>query len=141
MLETLIRDKLVKYLEENNFLRDTQHGFQNICSCLTNLLDNIFHDYNKSSVVDIFYLDFRQSPPPASNSQTESTQNLRRHSDMNRKLAEEQETAHRINCKVIKLNWCHKWSASRVSSRISSIFSSHKRYQRWTFKYNIKVCG
>ena len=64
MLETLIRDKLVKHLEQNNLLKNSQHGFQNKCSCLTNLL-NLLHDiineYDESKAVDIIYLDFQKA--------------------------------------------------------------------------------
>ena len=39
ILETLIRDKLANHLEENKLIKNTQHGFRNKRSCLTNLLD------------------------------------------------------------------------------------------------------
>ena len=64
MLETLIRDKLVNHLEENNLLRDTQHGFRSKRSCLTNLLDflhDVFNLYDDSKAVDIIYLDFQKA--------------------------------------------------------------------------------
>ena len=64
MLETLIRDKLVNHLEENKLLRDTQHGFRNKRSCLTNLLDffyDVFNQYDDSKAVDIIYLDFQKA--------------------------------------------------------------------------------
>ena len=38
MLEALKRDALVNYLETNNLLRTSQHGFRKRRSCLTNLL-------------------------------------------------------------------------------------------------------
>ena len=37
------RDKIVEFLEKNNIIRDSQHGFFNKRSCLTNLL-NFLHD-------------------------------------------------------------------------------------------------
>ena len=64
MLETLIRDKLVNHLEENKLLRDTQHGFRNKRSCLTNLLDflyDVFNLYDESKAVDVIYLDFQKA--------------------------------------------------------------------------------
>ena len=64
MLETLIRDKLVKHLEDNNLIKNTQHGFRNKRSCLTNLLDffyDILNQYDKSKAVDIVYLDFQKA--------------------------------------------------------------------------------
>ena len=64
LLETIIRDKLVKHLEENNLIRDTQHGFRHNRSCLTNLLD-FFHDiinmYDEARAVDVIYLDFQKA--------------------------------------------------------------------------------
>ena len=39
IFERLIRDRVVKFLEENNKLRDSQHGFRARRSCLTNLLE------------------------------------------------------------------------------------------------------
>jgi len=38
VFETLVRDAIVKHLEEKQLLRDTQHGFRKGRSCLTNLL-------------------------------------------------------------------------------------------------------
>ena len=64
MLETLIRDKLVSHLEENYLLKNTQHGFRNKRSCLTNLLDfsyDILNQYDESKAVDIIYLDFQKA--------------------------------------------------------------------------------
>ena len=64
MLETLIRDKLVSHLEENYLLKNTQHGFRNKRSCLTNLLDffyDILNLYDDSKAVDIIYLDFQKA--------------------------------------------------------------------------------
>ena len=64
MLETLIRDKLISHLEENNLLKNTQHGFRSKRSCLTNLLDfsyDILNQYDESKAVDIIYLDFQKA--------------------------------------------------------------------------------
>jgi hypothetical protein len=64
MLESLIRDKLVNHLEENGILRDTQHGFRNRRSCLTNLLDflhDILNKYDENKAVDVIYLDFQKA--------------------------------------------------------------------------------
>ena len=64
MLETLIRDKLVKHLEQNNLLKNCQHGFQSKRSCLTNLLDflhDIIKEYDESKHVGIIYLDFQKA--------------------------------------------------------------------------------
>ena len=39
VFERIIRDSLVKFLEENELLRNSQHGFRTKRSCLTNLLE------------------------------------------------------------------------------------------------------
>ncbi len=38
ILEKILRDKIVQFIAENNVVSDTQHGFRNKRSCLTNLL-------------------------------------------------------------------------------------------------------
>ena len=43
LMESILRDKIVEFLEKNNIIRDSQHGFRNRRSCLTNLLD-FLHD-------------------------------------------------------------------------------------------------
>ena len=61
LMETVIRDKVVCYLESNNLIKDTQHGFRNKQSCQTNLLDffnNVHKMHDESRAVDIIYLDF-----------------------------------------------------------------------------------
>ena len=39
IFERLIKDRIVRFLEENNKLRDSQHGFRAKRSCLLNLLE------------------------------------------------------------------------------------------------------
>ena len=82
MLETLIRDKLVKHQEQNNLLKNSQHGFRNKRSCLTTLLDflhDIINEYDESKAVDIIYLDFQKAfdkvPPQATIVKTKSPWN------------------------------------------------------------------
>ena len=43
LMESILRDKIVEFLEKNNIIRVSQHGFRNRRSCLTNLLD-FLHD-------------------------------------------------------------------------------------------------
>ena len=62
MFETLIRDCIVKHLEDHQLLRDTQHGFWKGRSCLTNLLT--FLDKVSGCVdngVDVIFLDFAKA--------------------------------------------------------------------------------
>lgn len=64
LLETIIRDKIVTFLEENNIIKNSQHGFRNKRSCLTNLLDffnEVYNSYDEDRAVDIIYLDFRKA--------------------------------------------------------------------------------
>ena len=64
IFERLIRDKIVKFLEENNKLKDSQHGFRARRSCLTNLLEffDTVRDYVDQGVpVDTVYLDFQKA--------------------------------------------------------------------------------
>ena len=49
-MKTILRDKLVSLLEENIFIKNTQHGFRNKHSCLPNLLDfynDVFNNYDE----------------------------------------------------------------------------------------------
>ena len=55
IFERLIRIRTVKFLEENNKLRDSQHGFRARRSFLTNLLE-FFEDQGVPA--DTVYLDF-----------------------------------------------------------------------------------
>ena len=64
LMETIIRDNMVKFLEDNAILNNSQHGFRNKRSCLTNLLDffyYIFNVYDESKSVDVVYLDFQKA--------------------------------------------------------------------------------
>ena len=64
LMKSILRDKIVEFLEKNNIIRDSQHGFRNRSSCLTNLLDflhNIYEMYEEGRAVDIIYLDFQKA--------------------------------------------------------------------------------
>ena len=43
VLELIIRDGLVDYLESDGLIRDTQHGFRKRRSCMSNLLCFLDH--------------------------------------------------------------------------------------------------
>ena len=63
-METILRDNMVKFLDDNNIINDSQHGVRSKRSCLTNLLDffhYIFDVYDESKAVDIVYLDFQKT--------------------------------------------------------------------------------
>ena len=64
VMETIIRDNIVKFLEENNLIKKSQHGFRNKRSCLTNLLDfynDVYNIYDETRAVDVIYLDFQKA--------------------------------------------------------------------------------
>ena len=64
MLESIITDEIVDHLENHNLIVDSQHGFRQKRSCLTNLLE-FFHDmmreHDKDRAVDVLYLDFQKA--------------------------------------------------------------------------------
>ena len=53
-METIIRDKLVTFLEENIVIDNSQHGFRNKRSCLANLpefYNDVFNIYDETKGV------------------------------------------------------------------------------------------
>ena len=64
LLESIIRDNVVGFLERNNLIKDSQHGFRQKRSCLSNLLtfyNQLFLDYDNSRSLDVVYLDFQKA--------------------------------------------------------------------------------
>ena len=64
VMETLIRDKIVEHLTENNLLSEAQHGFRRGRSCLTNLLESLeawTEILDEGNSIDVAYLDFRKA--------------------------------------------------------------------------------
>ena len=64
MFESILKDKLVQHLEEQQLIRETQHGFRNGKSCLTNLLvtlDKITRELDEGNPIDLVYLDFAKA--------------------------------------------------------------------------------
>ena len=64
LLESLLRDHMIDFLEKHNLLKDTQHGFLKGRSCLTNLLEYteiISKWVDDGSPVDVIYLDFQKA--------------------------------------------------------------------------------
>ena len=64
ILESIIKDSIVSYKNENDLLNETQHGFVSKRSCLTNLLQFIekVTDYiDEAYLVDVIFLVFKQS--------------------------------------------------------------------------------
>ena len=64
IFESIVVDLMVEHIEKNNLLIDSQHGFRQNRSCLSNLLEffhNMFSIYDKSRAIDIIYLDFQKA--------------------------------------------------------------------------------
>lgn len=64
IFERIIRDRLVNYLDKNNFLSHLQHGFRKGKSCLTQLLkhyDNILSNLLANEETDSIFLDFAKA--------------------------------------------------------------------------------
>ena len=64
LLETLIRDHMVKFLVKHQLINTYQHGFLKARSCLTNLLcflEEITKWVDDWSPVDVVYLDFQKA--------------------------------------------------------------------------------
>jgi len=60
-MEAVISDAIVKHLETNKLITDTQHGFRNGQSCLTNLLsylELLTKNIDEGNIMDAVYLDF-----------------------------------------------------------------------------------
>ena len=63
-LERIIRDSLVEYLEDNNFIAKEQHGFRAGRSCTTQLLEimELWSDFiDRGIAIDCIYLDFAKA--------------------------------------------------------------------------------
>ena len=64
VLESCIVDRVSEFLESNSLLRNSQHGFRRLRSCLTNLLEFfhfVFSEHDRDKAVDIIYLDFQKA--------------------------------------------------------------------------------
>jgi hypothetical protein len=64
ILESIIRDKMLKYAEDNKFMTAEQHGFTSKRSCLTNLLETL-EDWTEAldsgHGLDVLYLDYQKA--------------------------------------------------------------------------------
>ena len=60
LMETVIRNKIVTLLKENEIINDYKHRFRNRRSCLTYFIDFFYEVFNETKAVDIIYLDFRK---------------------------------------------------------------------------------
>ncbi|KAF2346276.1 Endonuclease/exonuclease/phosphatase, partial [Trinorchestia longiramus] len=63
-IERLLKVRITKHLNDPNLINDTQHGFREKRSCLTNLLDffgEVNRIYDRTKAVDLVYLDFQKA--------------------------------------------------------------------------------
>ena len=64
LMETIIRDEIVKHVENQKLLSPAQHGFRSNRSCSTQLIE-VIHDWanslDENTPVDSIYLDYRKA--------------------------------------------------------------------------------
>jgi hypothetical protein len=59
-MERIIKEEIVQHLQRNSIIKDSQHGFRNKKSCLTNLLEfmeKVSEQLDSGEPVDVVYLD------------------------------------------------------------------------------------
>ena len=64
IFERIVRKELITYLEGNDLLSTSQHGFRQGRSCLTQLLhhyDNLLKNLLEDEICDVLYLDFSKA--------------------------------------------------------------------------------
>ena len=64
IMESIIRDKMLKFAQENSFMTSDQHGFMTSRSCLTNVmetLENWTEALDTGYSIDIIYLYFQKA--------------------------------------------------------------------------------
>ena len=63
LLEAIIRDGVIEYLDKYNVLTDSQHGFRTGRSCLSLLsfFDQVSEGVDTGTAIDVIYLDFAKA--------------------------------------------------------------------------------
>ncbi|BHF66631.1 hypothetical protein SprV_0200965300 [Sparganum proliferum] len=64
IMEKIIKQQLMKFLEQNHLLSDSQHGFRRSRSCVTNLLYCLEHwtrAVDRGDMVHAIYIDFKKA--------------------------------------------------------------------------------
>ena len=64
IFEKIVREKITKYMNENNKFNNNQHGFRNGRSCISQLLNHynkILENLEKGHEIDVIYLDFAKA--------------------------------------------------------------------------------
>lgn len=63
-MDTIIRDKIVAFLEHNKLITNNQHGVCNNRSCLINLLEffsYVYYNWDCKIPSDTVHLDFKKA--------------------------------------------------------------------------------
>ena len=64
VLESIVKEQMISFLDSNNTITEHQHGFTRGRSCLTNLLE-VFEHWTRSLDegygIDVIYLDYRKA--------------------------------------------------------------------------------
>ncbi|CAM5135718.1 unnamed protein product [Natator depressus] len=63
-MEQVLKESILKHLEERKVIRNSQHGFTKGKSCLTNLIafyDEITGSVDEGKAVDVLFLDFSRA--------------------------------------------------------------------------------
>ncbi|CAM4639936.1 unnamed protein product [Lepidochelys kempii] len=64
IMEQVLKESILKHLKEKKVIRNSQHGFTNGRSCLTNLIafyDEITGSVDEGKAVDVLFLDFSKA--------------------------------------------------------------------------------
>ena len=64
IMESIVKDDVTEYLEENKLINNSQHGFRQKRSCLTNLLEymeEVTKTVDSGQNIDMVYLDFSKA--------------------------------------------------------------------------------
>ncbi|PKU31077.1 rna-directed dna polymerase from mobile element jockey-like [Limosa lapponica baueri] len=64
VMEQIILSTIRRYIQDNQTIRQSQHGFMKSRSCLTNLIsfyDKVTHLVDEGKAVDVVYLDFSKA--------------------------------------------------------------------------------
>ena len=64
IFEIIVKEKITAYLNEQNIIGPSQHGFRNKRSCLSNLLsffNDVYNWVDQGEPVDVIYLDFKKA--------------------------------------------------------------------------------
>ncbi|CAM4705653.1 unnamed protein product [Lepidochelys kempii] len=71
IMEQVLKESILKHLEERKVIRNSQHGFTKGKSCLTNLIafyDEITGSVDEGKAVDVLFLDYSKAFDPVSHS-------------------------------------------------------------------------